>query len=114
MGKIIAFCGLDCGACPAYIATQNDDHEERKRVAQLWSKEFNADIKPENINCDGCLAQEGRQIEYCRVCKIRLCGLERSVENCGHCNEFPCQELSGFIANIPQAKATLEEINKSR
>jgi hypothetical protein len=23
--KILAYCGIDCGACPAYIATQNDD-----------------------------------------------------------------------------------------
>ncbi len=23
--KILAYCGIDCGACPAYIATKNDD-----------------------------------------------------------------------------------------
>ena len=32
MGNIIAYCGLNCSDCPAYIATQKDDIEELKKV----------------------------------------------------------------------------------
>ncbi len=55
MDKMIAFCGIVCTECPAFLATQKDDHNERMKVAELWSKEFKAEIKPEDINCDGCL-----------------------------------------------------------
>ncbi|HEC96016.1 MAG TPA: DUF3795 domain-containing protein, partial [Euryarchaeota archaeon] len=54
MEKIIGFCGLICSECPAYLATQKDDDNERRKVAETWSKEFNANMKPEDINYDGC------------------------------------------------------------
>ncbi len=77
MGEMIAFCGLDCNECPALIATQKDSDDERRRVAELWSKQFNANIKPEDINCDGCFSDTGRLFSYCKVCEIRKCGQER-------------------------------------
>lgn len=40
MEKMIAFCGLTCTECPAFIATQKDDDKERKKVAKVWSKDF--------------------------------------------------------------------------
>ncbi|MGB9718029.1 MAG: DUF3795 domain-containing protein [Thermoproteota archaeon] len=45
MSKLIAYCGLICSECPAFIATQRDDDAERKRVAEL-SKEFGGSFKP--------------------------------------------------------------------
>ena len=29
MTEMIAFCGLECDACPAYLATQEDDDEKQ-------------------------------------------------------------------------------------
>jgi len=34
MNKMIAFCGLNCTECPAFIATRKDDDEERKKVSE--------------------------------------------------------------------------------
>jgi len=34
MGKIIAFCGLACDECAAYIAKRTDDNELRARIAK--------------------------------------------------------------------------------
>ena len=48
MAKIIGICGLICSECPAYIATKKNDDGERKKVAEIWSKEFSSDIKPED------------------------------------------------------------------
>jgi len=113
MEKMVAFCGIVCTECPAFLATQKDDDEERRKVAQLWSKQFNTEIKPEAINCDGCLAESGRLVEYCRICEIRKCGLEKEVKNCAFCDEYACDKLENFLVNAPDAKATLEEIRNT-
>ncbi len=113
MDKMIAFCGLICTGCPAFIATQKDDDNERKKVAELWSKEFNEDIKPGDINCDGCLSENGRLFGYCNVCEIRSCALGRSVKNCAYCDDYACDKLVKFFDMVPDAKSTLDEIRAS-
>ena len=113
MNKMIAVCGAICSGCPALLATQKDDDAKRKEIAELWSKQYNADIKPEDINCDGCMSQGKRVFNYCNVCEIRKCGKERHVENCAHCNEYACEKLTEFFAMAPEAKTTLEEIRKN-
>jgi len=57
MEKIIAFCGIDCAECKAFIATQENSDAKRREVAEEWSKEFGEKINPKDINCDGCLSK---------------------------------------------------------
>lgn len=113
MNKMVAVCGTICSGCPALLATQKDDDAKRKEIAELWSKQYNADIKPEDINCDGCMSQGKRVFNYCNVCEIRKCGKERHVKNCAHCNEYACEKLIGFFTVAPEAKTTLDKIRKS-
>jgi len=110
MDKIIGVCGLTCSDCPAYKATQSDDDAERKRVAEMWSKEYGAEIKPEDINCDGCTVLEGKHFGHCSQCEIRACGLGREVQNCAHCSEYACEKLGKFFEMVPAAKETLDGI----
>ena len=49
MKNMIAYCGLDCERCDAYLATINDDQELRKKTAKLWAELNNAPILPEHI-----------------------------------------------------------------
>ena len=37
MKDLIAYCGLDCGKCDAYLATVNDDQALREKTAKLWA-----------------------------------------------------------------------------
>lgn len=113
MEKMIAYCGLNCFECLAYIATMKNDDTERAKVAELWSKEFNADIKPEDINCMGCISTTGPVFSYCNVCEIRKCGLEKKVLNCAYCDEYSCKKLNKFFEMTPSAKTTLDEIRGS-
>ena len=36
--EMIAYCGLDCEKCDAYIVTINDDQELREKTAKLWAE----------------------------------------------------------------------------
>jgi hypothetical protein len=110
MDRIIAVCGLTCSDCPAYKATVNDDDQERKQVAETWSKQYGVDLKPEDINCDGCTVVEGSHFGYCGKCEIRACGLGRKVQNCAHCPEYACEKLEKFFEMAPQARETLDPI----
>jgi len=113
MEKMIAYCGLVCTSCPAYIATQNNDQEALQKVAEQWSKEFNATLTAKDVLCDGCLATTDRHIGHWSECKIRACAVEKEVRNCAHCSDYACEELKGFFGFAPEAKATLEEIRKN-
>ena len=110
MAGMIAYCGLDCGECEGYLATQADDDERRAEVARQWSARYNADIKPEQINCDGCRA-DGRKFFYCSdMCELRKCGLAKGVDNCAGCDEYPCDKLEAFFQVAPQARAALDAL----
>ncbi|MEA2104275.1 MAG: DUF3795 domain-containing protein [Candidatus Cloacimonadota bacterium] len=110
MSKMIAYCGIVCTECPAYIATKNNDEDLRKKTATEWSKTYGAEIKPENIYCDGCLQDEGHLIGHCAECEIRACGKEKKVENCAYCDDFACEKLEKFFEFVPTAKKVLENI----
>jgi hypothetical protein len=113
MEKVIAYCGIMCSDCPTYSATMMDDDAERKRVAELWTKEYGHAFKLEDINCDGCLARGTRVFNYCNICEIRKCGQEKNVKNCAYCDIYTCEKLSKLHAQAPKAKETLEEIRRS-
>lgn len=112
MSKMTAYCGIVCTDCEAFIVTQQNDNAKRKELAKVWSKQFGREIKPEEINCDGCLSFDGRHIGYCNVCEIRKCGMERNVENCAYCVEYKCEKLGKFHEQALKAKANLEEIRQ--
>jgi hypothetical protein len=118
MDKIIAYCGLVCTDCPAYIATQADDRDALERVAAQWREEFNApEITADSIICDGCLGNDGGRLSgYCSVCEIRACGVARGVVNCAHCAEYArqggCEKLEGFFAHAPDARTVLDEVRR--
>ena len=113
MDKIISYCGIICTECPGFIATQKDDNDERKKVAEQWSKEFNRDIKFEDINCDGCLTISGRILNYCAICEIRKCGIEKKIENCAYCKDYGCDKLNQFHENNQKLKKTLDDIRET-
>jgi len=111
MSEIVGVCGITCNGCECYNATLHNSDEERKQVAEKWAKMHSPDIKPEDINCEGCMAG-GKKFNWCDKCGIRLCGVEKGVATCAHCKDYPCDKLNEFLQYVPPAKAKLEEIRK--
>jgi hypothetical protein len=109
---MIAKCGLECTQCDAYIATQKNDLEALQKMADEAREQFKIELTADQSRCTGCLSDE-IQIAYCSECGVRLCALEKGVENCAYCDDFGCEIISGFLAKAPQAKANLEKIRNT-
>ena len=111
MDEIIAYCGLNCGECPAYIATKKDSYDELEKVAKKWSSESRS-FKPEEIYCDGCNLDK-RIFSWCSECPTRSCCREKGFENCAYCNDYFCDNLKQTFDVDPSAKERLDAIRKN-
>lgn len=109
MRNMIAYCGLDCEKCDAYLATINNDQALRAKTAKLWAELNNAPILPEHINCEGCRV-DGMKTVYCdNLCNIRQCALKKGVTTCGNCPDLAkCQIVEVIKSNNPDALKNLE------
>lgn len=89
MEKIhFAFCGYDCSKCPVYIATENKNLEQLRKI--LYNNNPNETI--DSLGCYGC--KSDKSINYmCANCLIRQCAMEKKIDNCGLCDQFPCGKL---------------------
>lgn len=104
----IAYCGLDCEQCDAYIATLHDDQALREKTAKLWAELNHAPILPEHINCQGCRARGVKTVFCEHICAVRQCALQKGAATCGDCPEMEsCPTVGAIFANAPQAKKNL-------
>jgi hypothetical protein len=111
MDKMIAYCGLVCTDCEAYVATQANDLAALERMAARAREQFNKpDLTIESAMCDGCLSNSERLCGYCFECQVRACGMERGVVNCAHCSDYVCDKLEAFFGMAPDARVTLDGI----
>jgi len=111
-GKMISYCGLICTECPTFLATQGNDDDKRKEVAELWSKQYGLPLKPQDMNCDGCLSEKGRIFGHCKVCETRKCARDKKLPNCAYCEDYACKKLDFIFKSAPAAKKSLDEIRK--
>jgi hypothetical protein len=113
MNEMIAYCGLVCTDCPAYIATQAGDRQALEKIAVQWREEYNApDLTVDSVICDGCL-NGGEKCSHCAECEIRACGVEKGILNCAHCDDYACEGLVQFFGFVPEARETLDTVRQS-
>jgi hypothetical protein len=104
-------CGINCGDCDAYIATQTDNQELMQQMADSFLKNHGKTISLDELKCDGCMAG-GKQIGFCARCEIRSCAVGKGYQTCAECADFPC-EIGSFIwTTNSKSKARLEEQRK--
>jgi hypothetical protein len=113
MKNPIAFCGLDCSVCPAYVATQSGDPQQLVKVADTWSKDFKIPFTAKDVTCDGCQPQEGARLgAYCGECPMRACGMKKGYPNCAYCPDYACPDLTKFYGGPHPAKDRLDALRK--
>ena len=115
MNDYIAYCGLDCEACEARIATVNNDEAMKVKVAEKWSEWNGVKITPEMINCVGCKIP-GVKFPFCEsMCNIKKCAEGKKSATCGSCSEFrSCEKLNMITGTNPDILKRLEEIATSQ
>ena len=98
-------CGLYCGSCGIYLATQENDSEKLLQYAIVLNQSFGETL------CDGC--RSGRKSAHCsRICSFIKCTLEKGIKFCGACPEFPCKKLTDFQSKMPHRIEILESQNR--
>lgn len=65
-----AYCGIYCAACSRYLSGLEDPSQ----------------------GCPGCNQGE---IRY--PCKIKACAVEKSLNACGECDQFVCEQVAQFF-----------------
>jgi hypothetical protein len=88
----------------------NNDDELRRKTAEEWGRMYHAELKPEQINCRGCLSEE--RFSHCDYCGIRSCSIEKQQSNCGTCDSFPCNKVKDVIDHDEDARGRLEAFKK--
>ncbi len=89
---LAAVCGLYCGACSVFIGTTEDPARLKRFAARVHLSE-------EAVKCHGC--RSGKRWPYCDACKMFACAAERGIDFCSECDEYPCEELKRFQAEMP-------------
>ncbi len=115
MAKMMAYCGLDCGSCEAYLATQNGDWAEQQKVLEKWRVDFNVpEMTLAALMCDGCKGG-GRLCGLCADCVVRDCAEGRGHATCAACEDYEtCATMQDFLVHFPpEAKANLEALRAS-
>jgi len=91
--RLSAVCGLLCPSCTVYIATQEDP----KRLENIARRN---NLPIEEWECQGCRAE--KRSHYCRnLCTMEPCARAKGIDFCIECDEYPCQELKKFQAEMP-------------
>lgn len=91
MDPILTRCGYRCDLCLAYRPNVEAHPADREKLSDGWFKYFGFRIPPEQILCDGCMAENPRLID--KACQVRPCVIERAFENCAQCPDYGCSKL---------------------
>lgn len=118
MTERVSYCGLTCQTCPIFLATRQEDKEERARmraeIVKLCKDHYGINYKVEDItDCDGCHTEGERRFSASKNCPIRKCAREKELENCAYCTEYACGKLKAFFKTDPTAKTRLDAVRDS-
>lgn len=97
----IAYCGVNCSTCPAFVATQKKQEQVRIRIAKLWSDEDHQ-YKACEITCKGCHEPWGKKFRHCQECEVRECARQKLFDTCAECNQYPCKKLLNLFDTLDE------------
>ena len=88
------YCGHDCSKCVTYIATQTNNEDLRRQAQSFYKEIFGLDIPLEKFYCNG--GRSKNVFELCKECPFKKCCIERGIDACSKCSEYPCKEILDY------------------
>lgn len=86
MKEKISVCGYRCDLCTVY--KENLERIGRDEVKAGFLKYFKSELEGEILaGCRGCPAGGDEN------CTVKACAAEKNIENCGFCQELPCDKV---------------------
>lgn len=79
------YCGLYCGACGVLVGR----HQGRLKEIADWFE-----LPEKDVICYGCKSEQCAA--FCTECPIKKCAIEKGLESCHECDDYPCQTLKDF------------------
>ena len=118
MDEVISYCGLSCRTCPIYLASKETNEINKKEmingIIRECKEHYGIEYNFEDINeCDGCKSLSGRIFSGCLKCTVRACAIQKGVENCVYCEDYPCDNLNELFEAAPEAKKSLDLLQKN-
>lgn len=93
MDKDLAYCGYRCDRC----AARSSDPAVRAQLVEGWRRIFGHQMYTvDNVLCVGC-RNEGHHADT--SCEARPCAMEKGVESCALCADFPCKKVGGLVSS---------------
>lgn len=78
-----AYCGISCGDCECHKAK-----DDPKLMEYLSGRGIR------DLPCGGCREAEGKCPVLGGVCETYRCAVDKKVDFCYECDEFPCSKLN--------------------
>ncbi|MDD4415060.1 MAG: DUF3795 domain-containing protein [Oscillospiraceae bacterium] len=116
----LAACGIDCNECGSYKVTTEHDMQSAELIID-WFKDrgwIGEDDTAEAVVklaplCTGCWNVERSnaflyQHGICVDCHYRNCCVEKGINHCGECNDFPCDSYLHFASGHEGHKKAME------
>ena len=102
MEPILTRCGYRCDLCLAYRPNVMATPSNRQKLSDGWFKYFGFRLSPEEICCDGCMADNPKLID--KSCPVRPCVIEHGLDNCSACAEYVCDRLKERLVAFEEAE----------
>ena len=105
MNKLkLAACGLDCNECSSYKVTMAQDLKAAEKMLPwfrsqglIGENEGAESVVKKAPFCTGCwnIADDCYWVG-CNNCSFRNCYIEKQINHCGECNDYPCEKYDGW------------------
>ena len=105
MPDIIARCGFKCNLCLIYRDNLKKDERNKQRFRDSLERIYGEQLTLEECYCDGCMTPESENpIRITADCTIQPCVIEKGLENCAYCDQYPCKDLEAKFVDYQKVK----------
>lgn len=125
--EMVSFCGLYCESCPMYTREISKTAEKLAQLTAVSGFEQMAEFVPEmawytdfkkrlewfknDVVCDQCRG-ENKGCHFHPDCELHQCCLEKKVDFCFNCPDYPCAVFEEFKNQAPYFEENLQKIRE--